>query len=777
MPDKRKPGGLLFLMAGLASLALAIVSADGGSRVQIAISILVPWIISIAAGGLFSSRYALKKSPPPWLPLLLIAIGLETFAEEWIRREFFSSGRAFEIVLLCGLRNVMLGAAAASLWGKTECFAAMLSLFLVMFAVTTGDDPFLYALVLGYTVVGVLWLMSWHWSRLAGRLPDEESQTVRPRSVWIILPLLLAGLVAAIPFSQESPAEAVSGFMPSSGGQGRFDPYARRGVGDGDMLVAGTKNVQSFAPIDEAPFLDSDKPSLYDVFSDTYEEPVPPKNQDRAVALPPEVVQEARTRMAETQVAGRQFSTLRKAPKPRPRGLADRKSEALFFVAGRVPLHLRMETYDVFDGIQWYPESNPKRPPPISIREIAGKPWVDLQQFRLRDISRPTESHALRIGQLDANRIPSPPQLIGIHIDQVDRADLFGWATSDIIKINRKAIPPLAVIHLQSQIMDREELSERDFAFGLSRYRVLPRTFAMRHVQQLAEDWTEGLPRGWPQISAIERKLRENYQLDRQARPDENCICPVAEFLFCSRRGPDYQFATAAAVMLRSLGYSARVVSGFYADPEQYDARSRQTPVYSEDVHFWVEVGLDARTWITVEATPGYEVLAPPPRWRDRILSGLVNCGELILHHAVTLSLAAFFLIAGYLFRRRLLDALEVTLCRLSVLGARDPRQKVLRTVRLLDHRRERIGWSRPPGMTPTRWLKLLSNYDQSLPASQWSYFIHVAERAAFSSEDLPRTDGSAEQFHSLCRSVRRALSWRKMNRLYRAMRLQELVS
>lgn len=776
MQDKRKSGGLLFLMAGLASLALAIVSADGASRGQIAVSTLVPWVLAIAAGRLFSSRYGRKNSPPAWLPVLFVATGLETLAEEWIRREFFASGRAFEILMLCGMRNVMLAAAAASLWGKTECFAAMLSLFLMMFAVTTGDDPFLYAVVLGYTVAGVLWLMSWHWSRLAGSLPDEESRTARPRSVWITLPLVLVGLVALIPLSGESAADALTGFMPSSGGQGKFDPYARRGVGDGDMLVAGTKNVQSFAPIDEAPFFDSVKPSLYDVFSETYEEPVSPKNQDRAIALPPEVMQEARMRMAESQQAGRQFSTLRQAPEPRKQGLRDRLSDALFFVAGRVPLHLRMETYDVFDGIEWYPEAAPKDASPVPIRKIDGKPWVELQRSQAMDLSAHPEPHSLKIGRLETNCIPSPPQLTGIHVDKVDRSDLFGWATSDIIKMNRKSLPPLMVIHLQSQILDRDQLERRHFAFGTSRYRVLPKTFAFRQIQKLAEQWTEGLPRGWDQISAIERKLREHYQLDSQARADKNCICPVAEFLFCSKRGPDYQFATAAAVMLRSLGYPARVVSGFYADPGKYDTRSQHTPIHSEDVHFWVEVGLDAQTWITIEPTPGYEILTPPPTWLDHVFTGLAEFGEFLVTNAISLILTVLLLFGGYVWRRRLSDGLETVYCLLP-LRRQEPRRKVLQTLRLIDRRRQRVGWSRPPGMTPTRWLRQLQNHDQTFCNPEWFLFIQLAERAAFGSENLPQTDGATEQFGRLCRSVRQALSWRKMKRLYRAMRLQELVS
>ena len=327
---RRQPKWSVMLLAGLASLGFAVVSMDGTDRWEIAFRTLVPLMFAIAAGRLLFARYGAQDHPPTWLPLAILMIGIGAFAEEFLRRQFWANGRALELVMLCGLRNVMLSAAAASLWRNMERVAAMLSLFLVLFAAIAGDDSFLYVVLLVYTVLGTWWLMSNHWSQLSGRLPDEESSMKRPVAVWVLLPILLATLIAMIPLSGGSAADALSGFMPSSGGQGQFDPYARRGVGDGDMLVAGTKNVQSFAPIDDAPFLDSDKPSLYDVFNETYDEPVPPKNQDRAIALPPELMQEATQRMAESQFASRQFSTLRQAPKPRAAGLTDRTSEALF---------------------------------------------------------------------------------------------------------------------------------------------------------------------------------------------------------------------------------------------------------------------------------------------------------------------------------------------------------------------------------------------------------------------------------------------------------------
>jgi hypothetical protein len=45
--------------------------------------------------------------------------------------------------------------------------------------------------------------------------------------------------------------------------------------------------VQSFAPIEDAPFMTSHEPSLYDLFDDLYNESMKVERQQRAVSLPP----------------------------------------------------------------------------------------------------------------------------------------------------------------------------------------------------------------------------------------------------------------------------------------------------------------------------------------------------------------------------------------------------------------------------------------------------------------------------------------------------------
>ena len=117
--------------------------------------------------------------------------------------------------------------------------------------------------------------------------------------------------------------------------------------------------------------------------------------------------------------------------------------------------------------------------------------------------------------------------------------------------------------------------------------------------------------------------LRQGYAHDRSATAPAGCTDVVAEFLLRSRRGPDYLFASAAAVLLRSLGYPTRVVSGLYAAPGRYDPRTRHTPVTGDDVHFWAEVRLPDGLWVAVEPTPGYELMPPVRPWSERIARAL----------------------------------------------------------------------------------------------------------------------------------------------------------
>ena len=122
-----------------------------------------------------------------------------------------------------------------------------------------------------------------------------------------------------------------------------------------------------------------------------------------------------------------------------------------------------------------------------------------------------------------------------------------------------------------------------------------PRTY------ELARQITAPYPTAYDKAQAVETYLQTNYgyTLDLPpAMPDD----PIAFFLFESRRGHCEFFASAMAVLLRSVGIPARLVNGFLQG--QYNDVSGQYTVRASDAHTWVEVYFPQYGWIVFDPTP-----------------------------------------------------------------------------------------------------------------------------------------------------------------------------
>ena len=527
--------------------------------------------------------------------------------------------------------------------------------------------------------------------------------------------------------------------------------------------MVGTDHIQSFAPIEDAPFRASDEPSLYDLFNDLYEKPVIPKRLERAIALPPEFAGAAETRMANSEQAGREFSTLRRRGRKRDQSIGDLRSAALFYVAGRTPLHLRMELYDLFDGVQWLPEPDEERALPMTMNRIGKRPWLVFPSIaRALDSISTRETHALKVVNLDTSRIPSPAQLRGVHVDLVDDATMFRWSQPGMVSMNRERLPPAVPIHLASVVIDPRQV-DREFSAwsgGDRRFQTLPAGRQMVEIENLAGAWGAGHKRGWSQIDAIASRLRESCELDRDARPPEDCEFPLAHFLLESRRGPDYQFATAAAVLLRTLGYSTRVVSGFYVDPQNYDAHRRHTSVHREDVHFWAEVFLSAGTWQTVDAAPGYEVLGPPPGLVERLAAAGMAAWLYAADHAAPLVCGVAVVVILPIHRIALLDRIQTIAWRLRDRG--DSRQSLLSALRVLDRRLRWAGLARPQGRTPAGWFCQRVELDRDAGVTL-SRFFELADWAAFAPEGAAPVQASSTAVRELCVSALRLANMQRL--------------
>jgi protein-glutamine gamma-glutamyltransferase len=86
------------------------------------------------------------------------------------------------------------------------------------------------------------------------------------------------------------------------------------------------------------------------------------------------------------------------------------------------------------------------------------------------------------------------------------------------------------------------------------------------------------------------------YTLD-QGAPSKD---PLADFLFVRKAGHCEHYATAHAVLMRSLGFASRVSAGFYGGERLGDA----FVLRAGDAHAWTQVWSPGRGWVTWDATP-----------------------------------------------------------------------------------------------------------------------------------------------------------------------------
>jgi len=99
----------------------------------------------------------------------------------------------------------------------------------------------------------------------------------------------------------------------------------------------------------------------------------------------------------------------------------------------------------------------------------------------------------------------------------------------------------------------------------------------------------------------IEKYLRTHFGYTLELPPSEPAD-PLAFFLFHRKKGHCEYFASAMAVMLRTLGVPTRMITGFQSGI--YNPISGSQLIRTSDAHSWVEAWLPQRGWTTFDPTP-----------------------------------------------------------------------------------------------------------------------------------------------------------------------------
>ena len=709
------PQVLTIVLAMLANLIFLVTDADGIRSEGV---LWLQWcmeslLVMTAATAVQRNRLWFENHPVR-LPAVLSVLVLSLLWEP-LQRLVLESGRPFEMLVMHSQKNVMLVLAAMGTGAGFRRLSVFIGVAICIFCCAITRDVRVIWFTATYGVLAISWLIASYWSGLQGRMLPGQRTRLPLR--WLLAAPALGLLIAAgsVGGGREL-ISAAEGFLPGSGGEGEYDEFSRGGVNDGDGLVAGQDDIRSFGPLEDAPFADSDKPSLYDVVNDQFDEPVRKNRQFQpAIALPPEMMAEVKERMSLVQQAGREFSLVRRRDPSRRRRARSISTAAMFYVAGRVPLHMRTEVYDVFDGVNWHPAGSPGDALPLKLVSSGGKPWLQLPQGpRGLELFTHTDLHVIRPINLKEPVIPAPSGLRQLHIDRVDRPDMFAWHGPGMVRLTGESIPELVPIHMQSEVMDPDRLRENRLSMpGPGREMLeqsLPVGEELSELRRLAAAWTANAPRGMAQVDEICRRLQSEFQLERGEQRGTASVSPIVEFLR-ERRGPEYLFATTAALMLRSQGYATRLVSGFYVRPERYEPRRRQTPVLGEDVHFWCEILVGPGTWATVEAAPGYIVEGPPPGLWQRFSAALTGMLSTVMRHWLVSGVTGVLVCAAFRRRAWLIDAVRTLIWQLF--PAATIQGRVRQTVRLVEGRLMLVGLKRPPHVTLRRWLNGLPLQEQ----------------------------------------------------------------
>lgn len=760
------------LLLGLASIAVELlIGLDLALPAQVWLrgADLAPVAVSLGIFWWRGRRSAEERAwPTPREQALLLLLFLWPFLLATLRQVLMGSGGwLLELMLLAGLRNLAWGLLATR-WEQRERTAAAISLPLTLAVVLLSEHRLTPLVVCLYLVVGCNWLMQWYWQHL----PLSGDTGRRPGRRFLLILLLVAACLGSAFATHGRTTRALWGWLPSSGGTRWSDPDSRAGVGDGDDEARSRQTAQSVGFSESDLYIDTEDPSLYDVVGDLFGEPRKMREVERALALPLDKTRRRDIIPSENLRPGREFQLLREpVPSPRP---DQREADALLYVQGPAPAHLALVAYDWFDGVAWKEE--PYSPLAMGLKNNADDPWMEFI-YPLQDpppfFMLPVR-HTVKIVKLKGSHLPTPAHLRGFRVGKLNEPSFFAWAQPGIVRLADRNVPKATIFEVETGSVDYASLADylhqRRSALSLRNYLALPGAAACQQLlDDLAEQWTRGLPAGWPQIAAVISRLREIYVLDPSWREPAEVTDAVGYFLTHSRRGRDFHFASAAALLLRSLGYPARLVSGFYVNPERWNEKTGHYHLMREDWHFWPELLVDGRFWIPLEPTPGYELMPARLTWWAWSWRLLMFAWQWAESHPLTVAGSLSLLALAFYLRRRFLDQILTLWCHWQLGRAaarRHPRQAITATLWLLEWRGRAAGLSRPAGVSIQRWYAAVA---AELPmAADWvRTFVRWTNWALYAPDNVP-AEADASAVVRLCRQLVAAWRFRPLRRVAR---------
>src|SRR5690242_1458129 len=261
-----------------------------------------------------------------------------------------------------------------------------------------------------------------------------------------------------------------------------------------------------------------------------------------------------------------------------------------------------------FDGRRWY---SPERSPDVLY--LSGDGWIHTREASMAHDQRDIMIHySVLLEPLATEAVFAPANVIALKGNFAGESGnslrgrgpyLFEDATSSLSKPVHHSFPLryTGLSRLPRWNLGKLRAASTAYPENIERtYLQLPTDFDPR-IPELARTITAAAPTPFDKAATLESYLRSHYAytLDLTGKPGKS---PLSHFLFETRAGHCEYFASAMAVMLRSLGIPSREVNGFL--PGEFNDLAGDYIVRESDAHSWVEAYFPGNGWVTFDPTP-----------------------------------------------------------------------------------------------------------------------------------------------------------------------------
>lgn len=255
------------------------------------------------------------------------------------------------------------------------------------------------------------------------------------------------------------------------------------------------------------------------------------------------------------------------------------------------PLYLKGRVSDKYTGFFWKSEKD-------NITEYSKNEPIEVKDDNVDSYSEVT--YEIKYNNLTTSTVFN--SYIPVDINYTEKlyvSDEYEIYTNKVI-LNEEGYKVESIIPYfdTSKLDDKYDKKEK---YG--KYLELPNSVPS-NTHELAFDITKNAKNDYEKMMMLQNYLRNNYEYTLTPGNNDYDEDFVNHFLFETKKGYCTYFASALAVMGRSVDVPTRYVEGFITGDEKENGIYK---VYSQYAHAWVEAYISGYGWMVFEATPAYQ--------------------------------------------------------------------------------------------------------------------------------------------------------------------------